>query len=199
MIGWWAADGNMQDHFAASPGVAGNANGIGYSEGKVDRAFDLGGTQFVSVANTSASTVATAVTVEAWIYPTSLEGTIASKADAPSATGFGLSLVSGHAQFALGNLLMLSSVSVTPNEWTHVAGTTDGQVMSVYVNGQPSGKGGATMSTVATTQPLTIGANAQGSAPFTGRIDELVLYDRALDPAEIQAIFRAGPLGHCKQ
>ena len=96
----------------------------------------------------------------------------------------------------------------TVDEWNHIAVVFDRPTVSIYINGteytSSVGTGGTSMDKdlVANDEPLWIGAGRDGgsivtpgnySAPFSGAIDELALFDRALTDAEIEAIRTAAP------
>lgn len=89
--------------------------------------------------------------------------------------------------------------------WTHVAATVDRDMSVVlYVNGEvasqfiPTGKQG----------PLSNGANlliglghpiAGSAATFSGAIDEVEIFSRALTQEEVRSIYNAGQGGKCKK
>jgi hypothetical protein len=82
----------------------------------------------------------------------------------------------------------------------HVAATVDGGTVLIYIDGKLDA-GYAQMVTPFTTgsNPFQIGGIQNLSTNhFQGVIDELSLYNRALAPTEIQAIFNAGSAGKCK-
>ena len=79
-------------------------------------------------------------------------------------------------------------------EWMHVAGTYDGVNLRQYVNGIELICSIPPLNIAAipvdTTKPVTIGAEENGPnrdpvTPWTGRIDELKLYNRVLSQPEI--------------
>ena len=78
------------------------------------------------------------------------------------------------------------------NAWHHIAGVGDGINMSIYVDGvmvatrafAPAPDYGSG------TTPFSIGENVTSAGgPFNGRIDEVVVYDRALSAAEILQLY----------
>ena len=87
-----------------------------------------------------------------------------------------------------GGLRMVSApTNLTPNTWTHVAGTYDGQTVSLYVNGAL-----AASRTYTTVEPAIqstgdayIGGSYNGSTWFSGGIDEAIIIPRALPASEI--------------
>ena len=77
--------------------------------------------------------------------------------------------------------------SCAASTWTHLAATYDGNVLALYVNGVQN----ATLLTsgpiVTSTGSLRIGENTIWGEAFTGQIDEVRIYNRALAAAEIQS------------
>ena len=78
---------------------------------------------------------------------------------------------------------------VTRSTWVHIAGTYDGTIARLYVNGQHVAAEPLAGPIKADTTPFILGGNGNGmSTPtelFPGRIDEVMLYRRALTPVEI--------------
>ncbi len=93
----------------------------------------------------------------------------------------------------------LDSKKVLPaSTWVHVAGTYDGKMLRIFVNGVQNAALAVTGTTCANTEPLGIGAKNRTAtgvveAYFDGRIDDLRVYGRALSGAEIKTV-RTTPL-----
>ncbi len=71
------------------------------------------------------------------------------------------------------------STSVTANEWFHFATTYDGEMVKLYVNGEVRGEAAAPDLTTDDSVPFTIGRWTSNF--FKGAIDELAVWDMALD------------------
>jgi hypothetical protein len=161
------------------------------------------------------------VTLDAWIRPDVLSGP---RAIVPK-YGAGLNLswvlmdLDGVVRFGvyeagtvdLGRVVDTTSPVLTVGEWQHVAGTFDvaTQDIEVYVNGlevstvlSPS----QTQSTITaikdSSSPVRIGALQTGDFNlnyfWSGLIDEVEIFDRALAASEIQSIFNSGSAGKCE-
>jgi hypothetical protein len=93
-------------------------------------------------------------------------------------------------------LVLVSAFSPVPSRLYHVAYTFDNQAkqQTLYVNGSPVASGTSPKTIGYDTQSLFIGSGP-GSGFLQGRIDEAAVYSRALNAAEIDAIFHAGPAG----
>ena len=77
------------------------------------------------------------------------------------------------------------------NTWSHLAVTDDGARLRIYVNGEKVGSVPAIPLTEAE-GPLTIGCLTNYGNFFHGRIDEVRIYDRALEEAELREGMQAG-------
>ncbi len=79
-------------------------------------------------------------------------------------------------------------------EWVHNLVVKDGATLTYYRNGAVIGTGEITGSPV-NAQPLLIGGQIQNGAPvenFSGRIDEVAIFDRALTEADVADIYNRG-------
>ena len=90
---------------------------------------------------------------------------------------------------------MYTGLQMPTNVWMHLAATFDGATFRFYTNGVLCGTGTGTLGTT-NTDPMTNGS-AGGCVGFPGLLDEVALYNRALSPVEIQAIYYAQALDKC--
>ncbi|MBF0238778.1 MAG: LamG domain-containing protein [SAR324 cluster bacterium] len=74
------------------------------------------------------------------------------------------------------------------NTWYHIAFTWDGTKFRVYVNGDKQGNDITRAGTQSFASELYIGAKANHTAPFYGHMDEVMIYNRALNLAEIKTL-----------
>lgn len=142
------------------------------------------------------------VTMAAWIQhgPTTNYRSIIDKRDAP-ADGFDLYLDPSSRLFMRVNQATASSaVVVGDGAWHHVAGTYDGTTIRLYVDGVLQATESANAGLLATEGPLRIGHHytAESRYSFDGRIDEVYLFDEALDADAISALLPAGPDLHAE-
>lgn len=164
--------------------------------GKYGRALTFDGVNdWVTVANTSTLNLTTGMTLEAWVYPTvtltgwqslltkEMSGTsayIIYANIAPSnQTNWGI--VIGGTEY-----ILVGGSRPAANVWTHIAVTYNGAMMRFYINGTQTATQSRTGSIAASTGPLRIGGNSMWGEYFTGRIDEVRVYNRALSASEIQ-------------
>jgi hypothetical protein len=96
-------------------------------------------------------------------------------------------------------------------KWMHVVGVADDQAaqnpkLRLYINGQLVATANRSqIGTIDNTDHLTIGAHQIGSSSisggnYNGKIDEVRIYNRALTPSEVTALYRfaPGPVGYWK-
>lgn len=87
-----------------------------------------------------------------------------------------------------------SPLTLTAHRWVHIAMTFDGDTMSLYQDGAIVRRArGVTAYTAGdSATPMVIGYRSDGNAEyFQGAVDEVRLYDYALTPAQIKAIYAA--------
>jgi glucose/arabinose dehydrogenase len=163
----------------------------GHSSGALS--FD-GSTGMVTVPDTADLQLSGALTIEAWVRPSTVTGrrTIAFK---DRTNGFSYALYAGsnntHPQgyaFITGAERAVTGPGALPvNSWTHLAFSYDGSTLRLFRNGEQVGAHAASGAVPAGTGPLRIGANPLWTEAFAGRIDDLRIYNRALSAAEITA------------
>lgn len=136
-----------------------------------------------------------AITVEAWVYPTSLplnSGCIIGKNYA-SSYYFGIENTGRFIFFPKGGVgnFLRSRVSglVRENRWTHIAGTYDGTTTRLYINGVlDTSRTGITGAVGTNFDSLFIGCDRSGSSPnffFTGMLDNVRIWKSSRSASEI--------------
>jgi hypothetical protein len=170
---------------------------------KLDLAFRFNGTNNVFVATNSADFyVDTAVTYSAWIKPSRVDSTIFRKAGGAGENKYLRVGADQRAYFYIGDCMSsvvdLPSAAVVPlDEWTHVAGTYDGNFARIYVNGQASGlrETIASCNVADSTAELYIGGSSRTTFLFQGTIDDVRIYQRTLTATEIDQLYRLSVKG----
>ena len=185
-------------------------NGATNVAGQVGQAFSFNGVN-QSVQIPYSNELATlCFTVEAWVKPAQAIGGQAYI----FGQAYGRSLVvqpgSGglHVAFMVtdtnGVFYTVAPIGVIPiGQWTHLAGTWDGAHLKLYTNGGLARSSSLQLPAIGNSGcPFSIGGfnNSCGyyGQYFPGLIDEVSLYNRALFPGEINAIYLAGSAGKCK-
>ena len=183
----------------------GNAGQIGSAtwttSGKYGSALSFNGSSArVTVPDAASLDLTTGMTLEAWVYPTSItnkwrdaiyKGNDAYYLSATSSTG---SRPATGGTFGGVNSEVIGPTKLPVNTWTHFAATYDGATQRLFVNGVQVASKARTGSILTSTEPLQIGGDSIYGQFFAGRIDEVRVYRAALSQAEIQADM-AAPLG----
>lgn len=87
---------------------------------------------------------------------------------------------------------MLSTTTPLQGVWYHVVGTYDGSSQKIYVNGNLERTQSTSGTLVSSVSPVNLGRRSSGDRRFTGDIDEVAIYDRALTASEISSRYNAG-------
>ena len=198
LIAHWPFDGNATD-------VSGNNNHgslvnavVSTTDrfGRADHAYEFNGTNtYVQVPNSaSLSSPTNKITMSCWVllYGNSKVGSPFSPILMKSldgGNGFMYRMNMATTYFACAyndwNLSQGTACNVT-NQWAHLAITYDGAKNRFYLNGAPKDSANLAITMTADTRPLTIGADFPGYFEvFWGKIDEVRIYNRVLEPAEV--------------
>ena len=177
---------------AGNPGVISGATRTPSGRAGAALTFD-GVNDLVTVADSASLDFTEAVTLEAWVYPTTVAGyrTVVMK-EAPGLYTWALY---GSTTTGLPNGRVVTSADfdvkgpakLPLNTWSHVAVTYDGATLRMYLNGQQTVQRAVTGPITTSARALQIGGNTIWNEWFKGRIDEVRVYDRALSAAEIGA------------
>ncbi len=130
---------------------------------------------------------APALTVSAWVRHEALGGwrPIVDKRDA-YADGFDLMInQSARLYMRVNGFTLTGGGLVADGTWHHVAGVYDGSQMVLYVDGQEDAGATVGATTLQTTADLHIGRNRTGGSRLDGVLDDVRVYDRGLNAAEV--------------
>jgi hypothetical protein len=220
-VSWWPAESNAVDIVSGNNGIL--ENSTGFQLGAVNFGFYLDGTDdFVLVQATNSSNLnigaGIGMTIEGWIKPTTVAKEqviteyerVLGTSDG-SDVGIDFAILSTTELYAnildttqTGHELFSPANYLTNNVWQHVAVTYDKSsgVGTLYINGAAvaqSNLGTFTPQTTFTNLLLgartTYGSISSPRSTFSGGMDEMTIYDRALYDCEIQAIYNAGSAG----
>src|SRR5438105_6130918 len=180
---------------ASGSGNTGTLSGATWNAtGKFGKALSFNGSSsLVTVADAASLDLTNGMTLEAWLYPTALSGwRTAILKRTTSGLAYSLYAHNNVPQPATTINVGGSDVSATGpsalplNSWSHLAATYDGTTMRIYVNGAQVGTFAVSGSITTSTGQLSIGGNNVWGEYFSGLIDEVRVYNRALSAAEIQ-------------
>ena len=148
----------------------------------------------VRIDDTAALDLSNGMTLSAWVKPESLVGwkTVLMKEDATTLAyalygNTDTNVPSGEANIGGGIRTVSGGGQLPLNAWTHIATTYDGATMRLFVNGAEVGSTARTGGISQSAGPLRIGGNTIWPEWFHGYIDDVRVYQRALQAAEIQS------------
>jgi subtilisin-like proprotein convertase family protein len=210
IVDWWPGDQDAEDIIGTNDGVATN---ILYDTGEVDHAFTFQGLPYtnsmVSFGTNAANFGTNDFSVDFWIKTASSNSIVLEKATNcnEDSNYFGIFLTTN------GNISYVQSIDTNATNFIltgmgsnlvndgliyhHVALTREASVVSLYIDGLSNAIAtNVPIFSITNTNALVAGVSVcTSNAPFIGDLDELDLYDRALSPAEVFAIYHAGSLG----
>jgi hypothetical protein len=209
LVSWWAAEGNANDTMGLNNGTV--MGSLSYTSGEVGQAFDFdGSTSYIAVPASPTLNIGaagTGITIEGWIQPNAFDVNVSGAPiiEWDSNTTDGLQFWSGGVLY--GNLkdtygndhrIQTANGVLNTSSWQHVAMTYDkasGNAF-IYLNGSVMVSQNFGSFTPQTTYPANIGRRMGQPIglgdTYGGLMDELSIYNRALSPGEIQAIYVAG-------
>ncbi len=179
---------------ASGNGRTGTVNGATWSaSGRYGGALSFDGSNdLVTVADANALDLTTGMTLSAWLRPTTLSGwRTALLKEAPSGLSYALYAHDNSPQPAAyvnvgSDRSAAGTGALALNTWSHLASTYDGTTLRLYVNGVLVGSQAMTGAIAASTGALHIGGNTIWGEDFSGLIDDVRVYNRALSVSEIQ-------------
>jgi fibronectin type 3 domain-containing protein len=180
---------------SSGKGSTGTISGATWAAGgRFGRALSFDGVDdSVTVPDSNLLDLAPGMTLEAWVKPTTVsDWRTALLKERPGQLAYALYAAGDNgrplAEVAAGTQRDARGIAALPvGTWTHLAATYDRTTLRLYVNGTQVASTAVSGTLVNTTRPLKIGGNSIWGEYFSGLIDEVRVYERALTPAEITA------------
>jgi hypothetical protein len=199
LVSWWPADGNAYDAQGSNHGTL--QAGATFTPGLVEGAFSFVGSGRMIAPSTDLPTDDSDRTLELW-----------ARVDA---FNDGESFFAGYGNFgsfdqtyqlgAAGRTVYFSQwgqalfgPDLQTDRWYHVAVTSHGTLVTLYLDGEPVGTADLRIDTPSGTRFVVGSIPGDDSKRLNGLIDEVAVYNCALSATEIQAIYSAGPGGKCR-
>jgi glucose/arabinose dehydrogenase len=170
------------------------------TEGRFGKALSFdGANDWVTVADSNSLDLTTGLTLEAWVFPTANGGGSWRNVLIKERSGGEVYNLYANADTNAPVVFVVRSsqpdapldargtAQIPLNTWTHLAATYDGGTVRMYVNGTEVGSRPGSGTVLTSTGALRIGGNSLWGEYFSGRIDEVRVYNRALTASEIQA------------
>ena len=170
---------------------------------KDTNALNLTGAEYVDAGDSATLDITSAITLEAWIKPAIIDqtGYIIARDDGSTDRNWKLYLYTDELiyfdMYLSGSKKEVKSTStVVAGTWYHIVATYDGSNQKLYFNASLQDTDAETGSIDNDDAPLTIGSQEDGATPFTGIIDDVKIYSRALTLAEVTRNYNAGKRSH---
>jgi WD40 repeat protein len=207
LVAWWRADGNAKDSVGRHHGTL--KGGVTFTPGVAGQAFRLdGATRYVEVPGSDLWGFGRRdLSIELWVQFRAV--TPARNIGDPNAVFIGCDEGNGPGRghkwfFAYGagflnvhistdgksGFYAKTDFSPDVDQWYHLAVTRNRGTFTIYVNGMPRTSEKVDIIIPNPDAPLTIG-QAENVGFFSGLIDEVAIYDRALSPDEVKARWSA--------
>lgn len=202
LVGLWLCDDGAGDTMTDSSPNGNDATGtFDWDEGKFGDGILISGGSITVENSDSINSVTEAMTIAAWFRVDADSDTGIRRQNAylledqsssepvPNGFSFRIWTTNGLSPGAY------TTSEVEQGEWYHIAGTYDGEMIKMYVNGVLEAElltdAGAEFNGEWTGDVGTPGDQLQlkyGSESYTGAMDEIILFNRALTDAEIKAL-----------
>jgi hypothetical protein len=207
MVGHWKLDdakGTLAADASGNGLVGSLRNGPAWSTGRKGGALSFNGiNQYVELGNAPKLTPAGPFTVAAWVNPAAVGGKhryiLADYVERGDQSSFALSIEpSGQAAFFWENPSGIEPKALSRSipkagTWVHLAGVWDGSARKVYVNGVLEGTETASQPRPSGVSMVAIGRpGAFNGLYFSGDIEDVRLYSRALSDAELSVLALGG-------
>jgi hypothetical protein len=192
LVAHYTFEGNTNDVVGGQNGTA--AGTPVYATGKIGQAIELDGVDdSVDCGAGAVFNISTNITVACWIKVWQFDKTwqaIVTKGDSSwrlHRSGTSNNIAWGTT--GLTPLDLTGSANVNDGQWHHVAGVYNGTQKRLYVDGNLDVWADSTGTISSNTFNVNIGENAEATGRFwTGLIDDLRIYSRALSQAEIASL-----------
>jgi hypothetical protein len=184
-------------------GIINNSYSSGW-QGKVNKAFFFDGTTWVNMGNPTNLNLTSAGTISVWVNASNINpaghAVIVSKGNVSADTyGYTIELYNnGTFGWELANATSKNYGSfngITPvaNTWYHLVLTWDGAYVTTYINGGNQNIFPETVIPVSNVNDFVLGyLYATNAGYFSGTIDEVGVWNRALSSAEVATLYNSG-------
>ncbi len=151
-----------------------------------------GSSSRVNIADSASLDLTSGMTLEAWVRPETLSGwdTVILKEQSANLiyalyANTDTNRPSAHV-YVGGDIDTRGPSQLAANTWTHMASTYDGTTLKLFINGVQVSSRAVGGNILTSSGALRIGSNAVWGEYYSGLIDDVRVYNRALSAAEIQ-------------
>jgi len=160
-------------------------------DGKMGKALEFGGNNYVQVPITDELQLREVFTAEFWVKRDSAQASTWNYMVAAGSLKWAVIYNTDQKVYIYSNTgawgqRIVTDIPLT-EDWTHIAATYDiKKEVKLYFNGEDAGTGAKPTAVVEIDGSIMAGARHPGQEFFTGIIDEVALYNRILDIEEIK-------------
>jgi hypothetical protein len=130
-----------------------------------------------------------------WSEPPSGDGPLLHSNTVGEIDDFALSIQDDHLRYVSYDITTTGASNVVAGTWHHVAVTRrDGERMALYLDGELDAEGDSGSGPVLDNPLVEVCANTTSGYYYSGRVDDVRLYDRALTPDEVRDLYVATSL-----
>jgi uncharacterized repeat protein (TIGR02543 family) len=215
LLGWWKGEGDGSDAAGANNSTL--MSGVSFTSGKVGQAFTFNGIDSqIRFGNAVGNFDTNDFTIDFWIRTTAtrLESVIEKwpvcghasmftvRMGGPGVGAGRLNVVMEQDDVGSNQNSLVSARQVNDGVFHHVALVRKGTSATFYIDGildSTASSSGIThiRNSVDLVAGRSVCVGIDGTANFTGQLDEISVYNRALAASEIQGIYNAGGAGKC--
>jgi hypothetical protein len=200
LVGWWPFNGNASDE--SGNGNNGTVNGATLTtdrNGVANSAFAFSNST-ISVPHNSSLGIdqSSGHTISLWAYMTGNQNVQHLVGKRPNgsqqfnwqiAFNYPANVGLSYGGVVSGTFFgVITQYQIPINQWVHIIGTYSANSYSLYANGVLILNATSSNFYPDVNCPLTFG-NSGGFQPYNGNLDDIGIWDRALTPAEIQALY----------
>ena len=198
--GWWPFNGNAIDESVnTNDGTVNGATLTTDRFGNSNSAYSFDGiSNYISTADID---LYDTTTISAWVYPIGTIGALIDK-DMDANINSGYSLLYNNSTYGLyahvgwsgiaNNNIYPSSNNISLNQWHHCVLTLNNGTAKFYVDGILVYTQTGLNSTTQNNDILLFGKSVWGGNLFSGKLDDIGIWNRALTPCEINALYQSG-------
>jgi len=203
---WYPGDFNANDLLTANVGAPTN---VTLTPAEVQNGFTFAGNGNIQFGPSVGNFGTSDFTVAFWVKSSTLgtQAIIENRANCFGGVQFWSIRINGVVTAELNNgstdFPIAGSINVADGNYHHVAMVRSLKNLAVYVDGQlDTTLTGPTRFNVGSPGLAQAGTSVctglDGTQDFTGQLDEIQLYNKALTATQVNGLFKAGHLGNCK-
>ena len=202
---WYPGDFNANDLLTANVGVPTN---VTFTPAEVQNGFTFAGNGNIQFGPNVGNFGTSDFTVAFWVKSTTLgsQAIMENRLLCGAGQFWSIrinSVVTAELNNGVTDFPVAGSINVADGNYHHVAVVRSVKNLAVYVDGQlDSTLTGSTRYNVGSPGLAQAGTSVctglDGTQDFTGQLDEIQLYNKALTATQVNGLFKAGHLGNCK-